>query len=86
MFQISDAQISNSADTSFEHAIMKMTGGKGVDVVLNTLREDKLAASVNCLARYGRFIQIKKTDLRNGNLNGNLTLVKMSILHEDIVL
>lgn len=37
----------------------------GVDVVLNSLAEEKLQASVRCLARHGRFLEIGKYDLSN---------------------
>ncbi len=41
-FNIEDKYIANSHDTSFEKQFMKVTKGKGVDVVLNSLTEDKL--------------------------------------------
>lgn len=37
----------------------------GVDVVLNSLAEEKLQASLRCLARHGRFLEIGKYDLSN---------------------
>ena len=43
--------LANSRDTSFEYHVRKETNGKGVDLVLNSLTEDKLQASVRCLAR-----------------------------------
>ncbi|KAL1454730.1 hypothetical protein MTO96_043686, partial [Rhipicephalus appendiculatus] len=36
-----------------------------VDIVLNSLAEDKLQASVRCLATHGRFLEIGKVDLAN---------------------
>ena len=56
-------QFASSRDTAFEKMILQATDGKGVDVVLNSLAEDKLFASVNCLAPYGRFLEIGKFDL-----------------------
>ena len=41
-FGIPDKCIGNSHDTSFEKQFMKVTKGKGIDVVLNSLTEDKL--------------------------------------------
>lgn len=47
--------------------IMTRTKGKGVDYVLNSLSEDKLAASVRCLGRGGVFLEIGKFDIMNNN-------------------
>ena len=60
---IPDDHIGNSRDTSFEELVMDQTGGRGVDVVLNSLADDKLQASVRVLARYGRFVEIGKYDM-----------------------
>lgn len=43
------------------------TKGKGVDYVLNSLAEDKLAASVRCLGREGVFLEIGKFDIMNNS-------------------
>lgn len=47
--------------------IMKETDGRGVDIILNSLAEDKLSASVRCLSKSGRFLEIGKFDLANNN-------------------
>jgi fatty acid synthase len=47
--------------------IMTQTDGKGVDIVLNSLAEEKLQASVRCLASGGRFLEIGKFDLVSNN-------------------
>lgn len=52
-----------SRDTSFEEDLMKATGGRGVDIVLNSLSGQLLQASLRCVARNGRFIEIGKADL-----------------------
>jgi len=64
---IMDKYIGNSRDTSFEQMIMLQTNGHGVDIVLNSLAEEKLIASVRCLARNGRFLEIGKFDLVSNN-------------------
>ncbi|KAJ2952057.1 hypothetical protein O0L34_g4320 [Tuta absoluta] len=61
--QIKDSHIGNSRDTSFEHMIRRETNGEGVDVVLNSLADEKLQASVKCLRRCGRFLEIGKYDI-----------------------
>ena len=59
-------------DTSFEWDILRATKGKGVDVVLNSLAEEKLQASLRCLAQHGRFLEIGKFDLSNNTPLGTL--------------
>ena len=63
--QIPNNHIGNSRDTSFEEMIKRETEGRGVDIVLNSLTDDKLKASIRCLARGGRFMDIGKFDLAN---------------------
>lgn len=46
---------------------MQQTKGKGVDLVLNSLTEEKLFASVRCLSKNGRFLEIGKFDMLNHN-------------------
>ncbi|XP_067207291.1 fatty acid synthase-like [Linepithema humile] len=70
---IPDEHIGYSRDTSFEQMIMKQTNGRGVDIVLNSLVEEKLTASARCLAKRGRFLEIGKFDiLSNNHLNMSL--------------
>ncbi|KAF9408342.1 hypothetical protein HW555_011931 [Spodoptera exigua] len=63
--QLKDSHIGNSRDTSFEGMVRRETKGKGVDIVLNSLSDDKLQASVRCLAFRGRFLEIGKFDISN---------------------
>ncbi|XP_065221121.1 fatty acid synthase-like [Planococcus citri] len=65
--QIPDSHIGNSRDTSFVKMIMDETNGKGVDVVLNSLAEDKLRASLRCVAEGGHFLEIGKLDMVKNN-------------------
>ncbi|CAF0706992.1 unnamed protein product [Brachionus calyciflorus] len=76
---LDDEAFSNSRDTSFERHFMSQTKGKGVDLVLNSLSEDKLQASLRCLAQHGRFLEIGKFDLnKNSNLGMSLFLKNVS--------
>jgi fatty acid synthase len=52
---------------------MKETDGRGVDIVLNSLSEDKLQASLRCLATNGRFLEIGKFDMSQNNSLGLLS-------------
>uniref|UniRef100_A0A671PGD7 Fatty acid synthase n=1 Tax=Sinocyclocheilus anshuiensis TaxID=1608454 RepID=A0A671PGD7_9TELE len=56
--QLMAESFANSRDASFEQHVMLQTQGKGVDLVLNSLAEEKLQASLRCLARHGRFLEI----------------------------
>lgn len=64
-FGINPENIFYSRDTSFAKGVMRATNGYGVDVVMNSLSGDGLQASFECLAPYGRFIEIgTSTSLR----------------------
>ena len=52
----------------------------GVDIVLNSLAEEKLFASVRVLAKHGKFLEIGKVDLAN-----NAALGKISTLRQYFV-
>ncbi|OTB00237.1 hypothetical protein M426DRAFT_15697 [Hypoxylon sp. CI-4A] len=56
-------QVYSSRDTSFSQAIMKKTGGKGVDVILNSFSGSLLKAMWSCIAPFGRFVEIGKSDV-----------------------
>nr|XP_050846949.1 fatty acid synthase-like isoform X1 [Vespula vulgaris] len=60
---IDDDHIGNSRDTSFEKMILQETNGAGVDIVLNSLADDKFQTSLRCLSNKGRFLEIGKFDL-----------------------
>ncbi|GFV31383.1 fatty acid synthase [Trichonephila clavipes] len=60
---LEDRHFCNSRDLSFEKHILKETNGEGVEVILNSLAEEKLKASLNCVAQNGRFLEIGKYDL-----------------------
>lgn len=63
--QLKADKIGNSRDTTFEKMIRVSTKGKGVDFVLNSLSEEKLQASIRCLAMNGTFLEIGKYDIMN---------------------
>lgn len=65
-----DDHIFNSRDTKFQQKILSATNYNGVDLVLNSLAEEKLQASVKCLAKHGRFLEIGKFDLLNNSSLG----------------
>lgn len=79
--QLSAKSFANSRDASFEQHILLNTHGKGVDVVLNSLAEEKLQASIRCLARHGRFLEIGKYDLSNNSPLGMALFLKNVAFH-----
>ncbi|KAF5620208.1 polyketide synthase [Fusarium sp. NRRL 52700] len=60
---IPSSHILNSRDSTFVHGIMKATGGRGVDVILNSLVGDLMHDSWRCLADFGRFVEVGKREL-----------------------
>ncbi|CAG2122880.1 unnamed protein product, partial [Medioppia subpectinata] len=79
--QLTDKNFANSRDTSFEQHVLRQTAGRGVDVVLNSLSEEKLQASVRCLAQHGRFLEIGKYDLSQNNPLGMSAFLKNIAFH-----
>ena len=57
------AHVMDSRSTAFAEEVHALTGGRGVDIVLNSLAGDFIAASVRCLAQRGRFLEIGKRDI-----------------------
>ena len=55
--------IMDSRSLNFADEIMQKTGGKGVDVVLNSLPGEYITRSLSTLGAYGRFVEIGKTDI-----------------------
>lgn len=59
--------IFSSRHTAFSQEILQKTGGRGVNVVLNSLSGRALTESWRCLAPLGRFIEIGKRDINSFN-------------------
>lgn len=54
----------NHRETDFEEEIDRLTGGKGIDVIINTLPGDAIQKGINCLAPGGRYIELAMTALK----------------------
>lgn len=76
---LKDSNFSSSRDLSFKTNLLKQTNGFGVDLVLNSLSEEKLFASIECLANGGRFLEIGKYDLTKDSLLSESFLQLISI-------
>jgi NADPH:quinone reductase-like Zn-dependent oxidoreductase/nucleoside-diphosphate-sugar epimerase len=57
--------IASSRDTGFADAFLSMTGGTGVDIVLDALAGDLVDASLGLLPGGGVFLEMGKTDIRD---------------------
>lgn len=61
-FGLPRERIFNSRNTSFQPDLMRATAGRGVDVVLNSLSGNLLHASWECVAKFGRMVELGKRD------------------------
>jgi len=89
-YQLKEDQIFFSRDTSFVQGIRHATGGEGVDVALNSLSGDALQATFECIAPFGRFIELGKRDITQNsrlemahfNQNVSFASVDLGIVRE----
>ncbi|KAI1125318.1 acyl transferase domain-containing protein [Nemania abortiva] len=69
-FRLPRSHIFSSRDAGFLPGIMRETGDRGVDVVLNSLSGELLHASWKCVAEFGSMVEIGKRDfLGQGRLD-----------------
>lgn len=62
-FDIPLENIGDSRSCDFERMVMQRTSHKGVNLVLNSLTGDRMAASVSCLAFRGTLLELGKTSI-----------------------
>ncbi|KAK6206411.1 beta-ketoacyl synthase domain-containing protein [Colletotrichum tabaci] len=62
-YGIPEGRIFNSRDASFVMGVKRVTGGRGVDCVLNSLAGELLRQSWYCLAPLGTFVEIGSRDV-----------------------
>ncbi|MFI0724645.1 SDR family NAD(P)-dependent oxidoreductase, partial [Streptomyces sp. NPDC021224] len=60
-----DDRLADSRTLEFEQRILAATGGRGVDIVLDSLAREFVDASLRLLPRGGRFLEMGKTDIRD---------------------
>ncbi|GAB0134290.1 t1pks [Epichloe bromicola] len=72
-YGIPESRVLYSRDREFGPAVRYATGGRGVDVVINSLAGDLLRESWASLAPFGRFIEIGKRDITS---NSRLDMMK----------
>ena len=61
----------NYRDNAWEDTVLELTGGKGVDVILDMVAGDYVAREVECLAEDGRLVIIA---VQGGDKSRALTL------------
>ncbi|KAK6340780.1 hypothetical protein TWF696_009100 [Orbilia brochopaga] len=57
-YGIPQEHIFNSRDNDFVAEVLHLTNGRGVDVVLNSLSGEQSTSSWECIAPFGRFVEI----------------------------
>ncbi|KAK2003339.1 beta-ketoacyl synthase domain-containing protein [Colletotrichum falcatum] len=62
-YDIPETHIFSSRDSSFVKGVKRVTGGRGVDCVLNSLAGELLRQSMYCLAPLGTFVEIGSRDI-----------------------
>ena len=62
---LEETHIASSRTLEFKDRFVDATGGRGVDVVLDSLAREFVDASLELLPRGGRFIEMGKTDIRD---------------------
>ena len=63
VYGVESDHIFNSRDLSFAKGVMRMTNGRGVDCVINSLSGEALRQSWHCIAPFGTFIEIGMKDI-----------------------
>ncbi|QUR68818.1 SDR family NAD(P)-dependent oxidoreductase [Mycobacterium spongiae] len=62
---LDEDHIGDSRSLDFAHKFAEVTGGRGVDVVLDCLAGEFVDASLGLLSAGGRFVEMGKTDIRD---------------------
>ena len=80
----------DSRSTAFGREILEATGGAGVDLVLNSLTaEGYIEATLSCLARGGRFVELAARDILSEEEMAEVrpdvaySIVKLDVMKED---
>ncbi|KAL9122898.1 MAG: hypothetical protein Q9187_000549 [Circinaria calcarea] len=61
-YKIPEDHIFSSRDSSFAKGILRTTKDKGIDVIMNSVAGDQLRLTWDCIAPFGRFIELGKRD------------------------
>ncbi|KAI9683713.1 MAG: hypothetical protein M1822_005903 [Bathelium mastoideum] len=64
-YGIGEDHIFSSRSSAFLENIKSATNGRGVDMVVNSLSGERLRSSWECVAPFGRFIEVGKQDIQD---------------------
>ncbi|KUJ10154.1 reducing type I polyketide synthase [Mollisia scopiformis] len=68
-YGIEESNIFSSRSPDFAQGVKALTNGRGVDVIINSLAGEALKCTWDCIAPFGRFVEVGKKDIYNfGNL------------------
>ena len=73
--------VMDSHSLGFSDEVLRLTGGKGVDLVLNALHGPFIDKGLACLAPYGRFVELGKRDVYDDRAIGLRALRRNISLH-----
>jgi NADPH:quinone reductase-like Zn-dependent oxidoreductase len=62
-YGIPDNHIFSSRTPTFVQGIKRMTADRGVDIIINSLANEALKCTWECIAPFGRFIEVGKRDI-----------------------
>ncbi|MBH5338517.1 SDR family NAD(P)-dependent oxidoreductase [Streptomyces pactum] len=62
---VPETHLASSRSLEFRERFLEVTGGRGADVVLNSLAGEYVDASLDLLPRGGRFLEMGKSDIRD---------------------
>ena len=90
-YGVPEEYIFNSRDSSFVKGIQRVTQGRGVDCVLNSLSGELLRVSWGCLATFGTFVEIglrditdnMRLDMRPFSKSTTFTFINVNTLLEE---
>ncbi|MEP6999079.1 MAG: SDR family NAD(P)-dependent oxidoreductase [bacterium] len=83
--------VMDSRSLAFAEEIMRITGGEGVDIVLNTLPGQAIEKGLSVLRANGRFLEIGRRDIWQNSKIGlrhftrNLTLIAIDVDRSEVV-
>jgi NADPH:quinone reductase-like Zn-dependent oxidoreductase len=86
-YGIPESHIFYSRDDSFAKDVMRATAGVGVDIIFNSISAELLRVTWQCIAPFGRFIELGKRDfavnsrLEMAQFAPNVTFAAVDLVH-----
>jgi NADPH:quinone reductase-like Zn-dependent oxidoreductase len=64
-YGVREDHIFSSRTPAFADGIKRLTKGRGLDVIINSLANEALRVTWECIGHYGRFVEVGKRDIYN---------------------